>query len=177
MSKKGIVCYVVAILLFILYLVRANDIILYFDKDSVPQKVVFSEFQSNSEVYVCLDSCENIGGMLEKVYFQGWAFCETDYDNQGKKINLIFKSEDSDLCYKVDCEAQLRNDVYGAFRAEQRIYNGMAGVECQFSTIGIEEGTYQFYVQVIENEYNYGLKDTGYVLCKTGDKFEFADNQ
>lgn len=168
------VSYFIFWLLFILYLARANDIVLGFE-DVKTQKINFGDLQRNSEVYCSLDSCEYIGGVLENVYFQGWAYCETEYDNEDKQINLIFKSIDSDLCYRVQNNAQSRDDVYGAFRDEKKIYNGMNGVECQFSTVDIKEGIYEYYVEVIENEYNYGIKNTGLKLCKTGNEFVFVE--
>lgn len=173
-TKKHKVFYIIFILLFILYLARANDIVLNFEKIK-PEEINFNDLQSNSEVYFSLDSCEYLGGILEKVYFQGWAYCETDNDNAGKKINLIFKSVDSDLCYRVENFASTRDDVYGVFRDEMRIYNSMNGVESQFSTIDIKQGVYEYYVEVIENEYNYGIKSTGLKLCKTSKEFKFID--
>jgi len=165
-NKTNKLIYITFICLFIIYLFNANNIILIFDQNEKIEKINFQSLQSNSEAYVNLDSCENIGGLLETVYFQGWAFCETENDNIEKKINLIFKSVDSEDCYKVETKAQLREDVYAFFHEEKKIYNGMTGVECQFSTINIKNGKYRFYVQVVENDINYGLKDMGIIYVK-----------
>lgn len=170
---KSKICYFIFCLLFILYLARANDIILSF-QDVNPQTIKFSELQSNSEVYYYLDNYEYMGGVLEKVYFQGWAFCGTDYENTEKKISLIFKSIHDDKCYAIENNTQIRIDTYNAFQ-EKNVYNIMNGFECQFSTIGFREGTYELYIEVIENEYNYGLKNTGLKLFKKGNEFKIVE--
>jgi hypothetical protein len=157
-NKKILYCGV--LLIFIIYLFKANDIILAFDNDDKVTKMSFAEILSNTEAYVNVDNCENIGGILEKVYFQGWAFCETLYDNSDKKISLIFKETDGDKCYVIQTMPQSRPDVYGVYRESKDIWNDMTGIECQFSTVKIKEGIYDFYVYVQENEYNYGIYDT-----------------
>ena len=169
-NRKSKILYFCFLWLFIIYLARANDIILLFDKADKVEQINLQDICSNSEVYVNLDGCENLGGLLEKVYFEGWAYCETDYDNAGKKIGLIFKADfDENLCYRIQTNAQLRSDVYGAFRDSKHIYNGMAGIECQFSPINMRNGRYHFYVEVVENDHNYGLKDTGIIYEKNSE--------
>lgn len=148
----------------------ANQIILTFDRDEKLVEQSFSELMTgNSEAYVNLDNAEYLGGLLEKVYFQGWAYCETEYDNSEKQVLLIFKDHQSDRCYVVSTKAQLRSDVYGAFKKTKKIYNGMNGVECQFSCITMNNGVYDYYVGVIENEYNYGICDMHQQYSKSKD--------
>ena len=175
-NKKGIFFYGMVVLMLVVYLFKANDLILYFDQDDKVYVRNFSEFQSNSEAYVNLDSCEYLGGILEKAYFQGWAFCETEYDNKDKKIILVFKSVDSDKCYTVETRAQDRPDVYGAFHETRKIYGSLNGVECMFSTIKIKEGVYDYYVAVVENEYNYGIYNTNLQYEKSKDGFQLVEN-
>lgn len=158
MIKRVIYCC--GLLVFAVYLFLANDIILLFDHDDKIAQRSFDELQSNTEAYVSLDNCENLGGLLEKVYFQGWAFCETSYDNTDKKISLVFKKADSSKCYVIETQPQLRPDVYGVYRDSKEIWNGMTGVECQFSTVKMKEGLYDMYVYVWENEHSYGLYDS-----------------
>lgn len=167
-NRKILYCGV--LLVFIIYLFKANDIILLFDHDDKVIKLSFDEIISNTEAYVNVDNCENMGGILEKVYFQGWAFCETTHDNSDKNILLVFKEADSDECYVIETMPQSRPDVYGVYRDSKAIWNDMTGIECQFSTIKIREGIYDFYVYVRENEYDYGLYDMQiqYIKSATG---------
>ena len=69
MNKKT---YTFAMLLFLIYLINANSIILSFFKDERLQKVDFSKIPSNSEVYYYIDNLEELGGLLECHYTQGW---------------------------------------------------------------------------------------------------------
>lgn len=172
MSKK---VYIIAMTLFLVYLISANSIILSFFKDERLQKVNFSEIQGNSEVYYSMDSLEELGGLLERFYAQGWAYCETEVDNTNKTISIILKDISSDLCYRIDSVAGERADVYGVFRDEKKIYNQMNGLECQFSSINIKSGTYELYLYVKENDVNYGLANTGFRYIKDRDGFRLEE--
>lgn len=169
-KKCKVFCGILSIL-FILYLLNANSIVLLFDRGDKVKRMAFDELQSCTEAYVNLDSCENLGGIMERVYFQGWAFCETNKENSKKVISLVFKEKNSDMCYVVETMPQYRHDVYGTFRDKKKILNEMNGVECQFSTIAIKNGTYDFYVHVKENEYAYGLYDSNMQYRKDSEGF------
>ena len=160
-------------ILFLLYLFKANNMMLYYFDDSAYnlEEIYFLSIDNNSEVYSNVDMNEYMGGLFEKVYFQGWAYCETDKDNSQKKINLVFKSLKSDLAYITGGNAQFRNDVYGAFKDTKNIYNELNGVEIQFSTLPMKKGEYQLYINVIENNINYGIGDTGLVFIKDSKGF------
>lgn len=158
-KKKTVILYCCVIFIFVIYLLKINDIILMFDMGDKITRVSFGEIKGNTEVYKDMHDCENLGGILEKVYFHGWAFCETLHDNSNKKISLIFKSVDGNDCYTVDTAPQYRPDVYNVFSESKNIWNGMTGIDCQFSTIKMKEGTYDFYVYVQENDYDCGLWD------------------
>lgn len=171
MNKK----YILAMTAFIIYLLCANSIILSFFSDERLVRVNFSEIQSNSEVYYNMDSLEELGGLLERYYAQGWAYCETETDNTGKTISIILKNTSNDLCYKIDSVAGERADVYGVFRDEKKIYNEMNGLECQFSSINIKNGIYELYLYVKENDVNYGLTNTGYRYVKDRGGFRLEE--
>ncbi|MBD5402331.1 hypothetical protein HDR58_05975 [bacterium] len=174
-NKKRTCIYIAMMMVFIVYLIFANQIVLCFDKDTTVKKAKMSDFKSNSEVIFSISVGENVGGMLEKCYMNGWAFCETEQDNTNKEINLLFKDKLSDVCYVVENGAQMRPDVYGVFRNEKKIYNGLNGLECQFSTISFKEGEYELFLYVKENESNYGVVTTGRIYKKTGDEFVYVN--
>ncbi|OQA63534.1 MAG: hypothetical protein BWY38_03161 [Ignavibacteria bacterium ADurb.Bin266] len=153
--------HLVIIVICVLYLFFANTIALLFYNGSKVEKVNFDSLKSNSKAYVSVESSEHLGGMFEEEYFHGWAFCETKVDNTNKQINIIFKNNKTNKCYRVKSNAQFRPDVYGVFRKTTGIYNGMNGINCKFSTIGMEKGSYKVYIQVIENDTNYSVYDTG----------------
>ncbi len=168
MSKKTV--YIAFMSIFCLYLFFSTRIIVRLDDNGndIIREIDFDSIQHNSQAYVCLDSFQNIGGLLESVFIQGWGYCETEKDNSNKRIVLILKHVDSKLCYAVETKAQFRPDVYGAFIKKKKIYNDMNGVESQFSTAKMKSGKYHFYVQVIENEFNSGLMDMNMEYIKDG---------
>lgn len=173
MNKKTV--YVIALFLFAFYLIFANQIILFFHKDMRTREVNLEDYNSNCEVNYSIDTGEEIGGLLEKCYIQGWAFCETEQDNSEKEISLLFKSVDGNKCYAIDNKAQSRDDVYGVFREQKKIYSALNGLECQFSTINFKEGEYELFLYVWENESSYGLIETGMYYKKNKDKFTYLE--
>ena len=173
MNKKKI--YVIALILFAFYLLFANQIILFFHKDVRTKEVKFLDYHSNSEVTFSIDTGEEIGGLLEKYYIQGWAFCETEQDNSEKDISLLFKSISGNKCYVIDNKAQSRDDVYGVFREQKKIYSALNGLECQFSTINFKDGEYELFLYVWENESNYGFIETGMHYKKYKDRFTYLE--
>lgn len=166
MKAKKIAVYAAIVVVFILYLCFANTFMLMFYNGETLSKVSFDSFAWKNDVYQMADGFQYLGGLHEVAYLQGWAFCETQQDNSDKVVSLIFRSEDSDDCYVVETKAQARDDVYGAFRDSTGIYNGMNGVECQFSTLNMKNGTYKFYIAVWENETDYGVSNTGILFEK-----------
>ncbi|MDE7313649.1 MAG: hypothetical protein K2N87_18830 [Eubacterium sp.] len=172
MSKKR--CYVIAWAFFICYLLFANRIILYFDKDAKAERVDLSDYYGDATVHYYIDTYEKRGGLLEKYYIQGWAYCETEQDNQGKTISILLKNTKNDSCYKIENKAQYRIDVYEAFKKEKKIYNAMNGLESCFSTIGISEGEYQLYLYVEENKTDYGVTATNLFYVKDKNEFVFV---
>lgn len=169
MSKKTV--YIVFMGIFCLYLLLSTDIIVRLndsDDNDIIREIDFDSIQQNSKACVHLSGCKYKGGLLNNVLMEGWGYCETEIDNSKKRIVLIFRHVDSNLCYAVETKPTNREDVYQAFAAEKKIYNASNGFACQFSTVKMKNGKYHFYVQVIENELNYGLMDMNMVYTKDG---------
>lgn len=177
MANKKRCIYIGMMIIFAIYLVFANQIVLCFNNDAVIKKAKFSDFEGNSEVVFSLSIGENVGGLLEKCYINGWAFCETEQDNANKEIKLLFKDKLSDVCYVVENHAQLRHDVYGVFKDEKNIYNGLAGLETQFPTLSFKEGEYELFLYVRENEINYGVVTTNMIYKKVGNEFIYCETK
>lgn len=166
MRNKKFICYVLFVIVFILTMLSSNTVIAHFIDSQCVSKVQFSDYKSDSDVYYSIDKSESLGGILEKNYIQIWAFCETEYDNANKKIDLIFKEPDGELAYAVSTSAQQRDDVYSVFSKELNIYNSANGAEYNFATFPMKNGDYQLYIAVVENEYDYGIVDTGMMVQK-----------
>ena len=175
MKTKKLVAYVSLLILFVVYMFSANSIVLHFnEKDSLSVRD-FESFSVKNDIYQAADDFQYLGGMYEVAYFQGWAFCETEQDNSDKTISLVFVSEDGDRCYVAESKAQMRGDVYGAFHETTGIYNGLAGLECQFSTVNMKSGIYKYYIAVWENETDYGIVDTGKMYKKDASGLSLYD--
>lgn len=172
LNKKKLVIYIITMAVLILLLVFSSGVIqLATSSDFSLKKINFSDIPENTEPVVVTPTFVYNGGILETVYVTGWAFCETEHDNSEKQINLVFKNIDSDTAFISHNSAQLRLDVYGAFAATKKIYNGMNGYYSEFSTFIMPNGVYELYINVVENEYNYGIATTNCFYKKAPDKF------
>lgn len=175
-SSKLLIGLIVCGIALSVYLAFANRIMLSFSELPEVQEGNISQFSTGREVHKALDRGEWLGGLFEKYYFQGWAFCETDTGNEGKYAVLIFKNSNSDHCYYVETPGSFRPDVYGVFKDRFNIRGNMHGIECQFSTVTIPSGEYDFFVYVKENDQDYGIVDMNMHFVKRGAEFVSANN-
>ena len=166
MKNKKLKCYLLFIFIFLVIMFTSNTCISYLIDTQCVNKVELSDYEVGKEIHFNIEKNESLGGLFEKNYTQIWAFCETEHDNVNKRIDLIFKSPSEELAYAVSTSAQLRYDVYSAFSDILNIYNASNGAEYNFATFPMKKGHYQIYVAVVENEYDYGIIDTGWMVEK-----------
>lgn len=108
---------------------------------------------------------------MDKLAINGWAFCETEEDNEDRRTTLLLKGDEA--CYELIPFAITRLDVpiqvpVDLNRPDMKI-TPLSGYIGQFSLIGIEDGIYDIYLCCWENETNHGIADTLYQLVRDGD--------
>lgn len=165
MSNKKIL-YIFFLILFISGLISLNYIVTFFSGEQQLRSVDLSNYKVSDEVHYYFERNEVLGGLFEKNYIQLWAFCETNFDNSHKQIDLIFESTSGKKAYAISSTGQLRHDVYSAFKDQLNIYNSLNGAEYNFATFSMKQGQYKLYIAVIENDTNFGIVDTGMVFEK-----------
>jgi len=156
--NKRLVVYILFVVLFILYVFNANTIVGYFVGDAV-KKTNINEFPAKDTVKYIIEDYYSSNNMEGRVYFSGWAFCETKEDNANKKISLVFASDNN--CYEYIFEPIERLDVARAFKNSKNIEGINHGFTGEFSTITMNNGVYELYIYDWENEKNYGIATTG----------------
>jgi len=159
--------YAVFMLLFLLYLLFADRIILskINNYTSSLYTIDFDEIKSNTDAYYSFEKLEILDGMFNQVYFVGWAYCETTMDNSNKKVYLVFKGDGIDYISDYSLAINRRPDVQLAF-PDKKVFNARNHFTGEFSTIIMKNGSYDLYLYVEENEFNYGLVNTGKKFVK-----------
>ena len=141
------------------------------EADDALKTCVFTQFTSSAEGRAFFDTLEMTDGASDEYHVQGWGFCNTQADNQDKKITLVFKHTESDLCYSIAQKPTMRDDVYRAFCDTYAIQGYYHGFDMRFSVLPMKDGIYDLYVYVQENEADYGLFHTGAQFQKMNGDF------
>ncbi len=150
---KTKIILMIFICLFI-YLFFANNIILNWVLDYPKlKKVKFEEFNTNSEIIYDLNESIYIGGIDEKFNLAGYAFCESDYSQKNRFINILLKNEKN--TFLLETSLQNRGDLKKL--SSKLIDNNNLFFSSKFSLIQLPKSQYEVYLYVKENDYNYGL--------------------
>jgi len=147
-NKKRL-AYGLFLVIFFVYLYNANNIVVSFVGESV-KEINIDEIPQKDEVTFYIDNFYGSSSLEEKIYFKGWAFCETTEENNDKQISLIFVSDSSAYEYKM--RTVNREDVVSAYRPSKKINGIKHGFAGDFTTIPMKPGIYELYIYVWEND-------------------------
>lgn len=124
--------------------------------NSIPRKVDFSEFSSNSSFMIEaeIDYCYVQNGMLEILSINGWAYnseLPAPEDNIEKEIAILLKS--SKQCYLIPGSTYLRHDT-----------RQPDGFGTEVSLLEIPDEIYRIYILCFEGNGNYGISATSCLI-------------
>jgi len=105
------------------------------------------------------------------VEIEGWAFIETEYDNQQKYVRLVFQDLRNGNLYEVPASLTTRLDVYENLKDLYNIPRTNLAYYTKFSPLELADGEYRLYIYDWENESFNGLIDTGKVYLKSNRSF------
>jgi hypothetical protein len=163
--KPKYVIYFIVLIWFVFYLIYANKFVAFIVSDEYSfYEADFLSYDSNSEVIFSLSNVTINRDLKETLSINGIAFCETDKDNSNKRIELILKSDNK--AYAAKMPVQYRKDIYLKFSESSQLGGDYLYIACNLPTIGLDEGVYELYVYVWENDQNYGIKKTGLRFLK-----------
>lgn len=161
------IIYILIWILFIALLLFSNSIIASLRKDNFTRIKENIEFYKKDIVYLGLDDIHIQEDMYDSFNFDGWVFCETEKENNSKNVFLVLLNDTKTYIKKV--ELINRSDVFNTFKDSLNIKGNYHGISDTVSTINIKKGIYKILIYCKENDYNYGLADTG-ILLKKDDK-------
>ncbi len=156
-SKKRSIIYIASLILFIIYLIYANDVIILLSGSAKLEKTEISSLIINTDAYQAIGFSKAYENMAEDFACNGWAFCETADLNSDKKISIIFRgSNDSYIA-----PAKLTSFQLKSVFPELTVKGDNNGFGTQFSTLNMKNGIYELLIYDWENDYSSGLARTG----------------
>lgn len=178
LKNKRRMVYVCTMALLVAWLAASTPVIAkVINKDRL-RVVRFKEYEAallQKEPYCSLsgtvDGIQYCGDILEKIRVNGWALLETEQDNSSRHVSLILNSDRN--CYELLLDMEERPDVLVNLkkilkRGELHVPTNQVGFSGEFSTLSMGDGVYDIYVFCWENETDFGIKNTGYQLEKSG---------
>lgn len=165
MNKRSKIIYGISMIGLIILLYFSNSVIVHLDKINFKlRKSDMQKYESNSKVYSSLPWIKIYDNMLETIAITGIGGCETEFDNEDKKVKVLLSGED--ITYEVDTNLLYSKDVNEQLNTKN-IKGVLNGFSTEFSTLTMKNGRYKVYLYFWENEHNYGLTETDIVIEKT----------
>lgn len=173
-KRAVIFCVSILVLLLVLWLLFSNHIMGRLSGNCIPQGVTFDQFERNTAVKCAIDGSEFVGGVFDTTYIHGWAFIETEEENNARTTSLVLKN--SKKSYEVLLPPPTdsrkgentfaRRDVKQAYSDLNINPDSAIGISHNLSTYNIQAGTYDVYIYCWENETDHGLVHTGKQFVK-----------
>ena len=173
MRKSKKLLLILLFLTWVLYLVKANQLVLSLNPQITAVEEIKSDLSEYRNLEVYLDYSINFyDDLFKQISVKGWAFCPTVNENSEKKIALILRSLNK--TYYIPAEIYNRIDVKSTFGDLTQYDNH--GFDIRFSSVDIKNDIYDFYLYDHENSTDYGIK---YLVTykKEGDDFFLQDQK
>lgn len=154
MIKKRRLLYIGVVAIFALYLFFATDIVCASQGIPVNLTAITNDLSSmaKDKVHYAADVrvTEN---WLDQILIEGWAFCQTSDNNDGKTVSIILQSEQA--AFELQGDVLMRIDVKSVF--QELTDKNNHGFATEFSAAKLPYGVYSIIIKVIENNQNYGV--------------------
>lgn len=163
--SKNKLIFIIFILLFIFIFIFSNNFVIYFTGKKSPKEIDINKLSFNSNCNLAVDFYDVYDNMTEDIAINGWAFCETESNNDNKIINILLRSDKKTYIIETDLISRNLQDSF----PDYKIYGTNHGYGTEFSTLNLPSGIYEVLIYDYENDYNYGLGRTGRKLIKDND--------
>lgn len=182
MKKKRIILYAIVLVFLIGWLGLSNFFFIMKSGAEVVSHVRFDNGWRNKKVFFSVGEIYSQNDWAETIVVKGWAFVETEGDNEDRYVSLILKNEKD--CYEMKCKPPedqstydfeiVRKDVPQAY-PDKKIPSPAVGFLCDFSTINVKNGIYKIYLLCHENGADYGISTTDIWIEKDGSNIKLYD--
>lgn len=144
---------------FLLFLIFLNDIVLMNENYKI-KKANANATEIRVDIAENLEELTEYSDVKEHIYLGGYAYINTELDNTDRFVELIFESEK--YTYSVNTELVRRWDIH----PKNENSTDMLGYQVGFSPVKMENGVYDLYVKVHENDSAEGVKKTDHKFIK-----------
>lgn len=185
--KKRSVILIAVLIIFLIYLLFANQLVLYATgKQHDVIKVNELPEINDRPIFYDFDNTYSLDNLTEEYFIQGWVFCESEsmgipyegsvsFENLDKKVTLYLISDNN--VYKIETKKISRLDIWEVFNVSKNIHGMYHGYNARFSTIGIKDGIYDLYILTEENEHDKAFNICNASFEKKGTRFYKRSNE
>ena len=178
MKRKVLISgYAVCMLAVFCWLALSNQAFLHLSGNEPIVETSLEEYELKDAVTCAVDEMTCSDDLFSTLTVRGWAFVETDEDNQNGWTDILLVNEKH--CYKLgewqkeESYHKSRADVTSAY-SDRRIPSNLVGFVNRYCAFEIEDGEYKIYMYRYANEKNYGLGKSNAVFYKNGKNVELT---
>jgi hypothetical protein len=164
-SYKILLVFVVAGLILLLF---STKIVLLMTGNALEKKQIDTTITS-PDLHYYIDIISPPEGLLKSIFIRGWAFDTKFQADSKRQITMILKSDT--FAYEIPTFSESREDVRNAFPDYALTANDL-GFGGTFSSIAIQEGKYELFLEVGEVGAETALVKTNKTFIKEGVQFE-----
>ncbi len=166
MNKKLIYIFLIAFW-FIIFFSLTPTILKLTSKEISPSTIDVKN--CCDDVYYNIEKLSISNNLTVDTFVSGWAFVETDGENNEKIVKLILASDERS--FEIDMNLSNRKDVSTVFK-DNKVPNQRTGISTSFSPLNLKNGNYTMYLYVYENEKASGIINTKKVFLKNNHTFK-----
>jgi len=153
--------YFIILLLWSLLMVSLTPLVFLFIDENLKVANSHIILQGDTVNYY-IDYLSYYDNIISTVQIDGWAFVETKQDNPNKYIKLFLVSDN--VSYEVG--TTLHNRSLQKFFKDKDVVSDRNGFSTEFSPLIMKNGDYTLFVNVFENDADFGFLNTGRVFRK-----------
>lgn len=168
---------IIIIIITVILLLYSTEIVTY-TYSKIGNKFILKEYnelnlKSHNKVVHHIDKLLISNDIFKTLYMKGWAFVETEKNNDGRIINIFLKG-DNGKTYMAESRLIWRGDLQQIFSSKKLVSNAL-GFVTVFSLANLSDDEYKIFINVYENNINYGIVDTGKIIKIHDGNYEISD--
>lgn len=169
-KNKAFKTWLIITIFVLVYLLFANQLIaLFFVDVSMPEYVSEPHLPISSDTYSGIDSISLTSSFTQEVNIKGWAVSNNGENNDERYVEVFLFS--GKKWYRVRALTVLRLDLQNTL-TKINIMGRYNGFMVDFSMLNMDNGIYDIYMYVHENDTAFGLSATGRKIIKTSETIE-----
>lgn len=167
---KGLIVFILVGLVLLLFSTRLILILTGYSLS----KVQIETKNLSQDIAWSIDSINAPAGILDVVYFNGWAFDRTFPSSLERNISFILKTDG--YAHEITAKTFSMPNIAEYFEAQNVTSEGL-GYTGSFSTIALQDGKYELFIKYWDERNSPAIVFTGRIFVKGGGAFEEIPRQ